>query len=176
MKLSPGWLWADVHELDDWKKLCTTGEKGAELTSWAKRKVNESVERHLGALSERLRPGASFGAVSAEGKLTLTVDGVPVITAYPNSTPTELDFVAIQWRFLGRTQTITDQNSARQILDRFLSLKRTDNAAAITQLSQLDTQLSALDGKLARKESEIDDRISELFGLTPEERRLIEGR
>jgi hypothetical protein len=174
-KLTPAWLWPDVHDVSCWKKACTTGLKGAELTTWAKHQLNKAVEPHLEDLRARLRPGASWGAESAGGRLTLLVDEVPVIVAYPDATPAELDFAALQWRFLSRAQPVTDRSTACQLLGRLLTLRWTDNSAALGQLAQLDARLLTLAQESADRELRVNDLIYDLFDLTREERRYIEG-
>ena len=173
-KQKPDWLWPDVHDVAFWKKECTTGEKGAALTAWAKQQVEWAVELHLADVRARLRPGAALIAVADGGKLKLTVDGVEVVTAYPNADPAALVFAALQWRFLARTQGAPDQTGARQLLDRLLDLRQTDNAAVLAQFVQLDARLAALEAEIAGKETAVNNLVSDLFGLTPEERKFIE--
>ena len=171
----PEWLWPDVHDIAYWKNACQAGMKGAELTNWAKQQWDKAIEMHLNNLRARLFPSASFDAESTEGRLTLLIDGVPVIIAYPDATQRELDFVALQWRYRARSKPLTESTTARQLLDRLLTLRRTDNASAYAQLVQMESRVTLIEKAIDAKEREINDLIANLFGLSQEERQFIEG-
>jgi hypothetical protein len=125
-------------------------------------------------LKERLIPGGVADAVLAEGELRFLVNGRPVIERVFVATE-EAELILAQWRLIGRELSITDNTRPERLTRDLRTLVVDPTCAAAQQILALDMEIQSLDEEIVRLEREMEDILSELYGVTPDERTLIEA-
>lgn len=139
---------------------------------WAEKRYETDLAAILDAISPRLLPGAVLSAAFADGELSFSVDGVPVVERVFAGVA-EGEFIAAQWKVLAATFSITDATDGRKLSVALRKLAAPDNPAVVQQVIALEAELSGLEVDIAAKEAEMNGLINRLYGLTEAERRLV---
>ena len=167
------WLWADVGTVASWKKSpeVPEGLKGAQLTAWAKNMATSRREIHYEEWDARLHPDASITVEHTDDELRLKIDDIPVLELF--DTP-DTPFIAAQWRLATRDLNITEKFTAKRLISRLLSLRKTEQAALKERIIAIDAEITALDQEIARAEKTMNALAYRLYGLTPGEIAIVE--
>lgn len=139
---------------------------------WAEKRYETDLAAILDAISPRLLPGAVLSAAFADGELSFSVDGVPVVERV-FADVAEGEFIVAQWKVLAATFSITDATDGRKFSVALRKLAAPDNPAVVQQVIALEAELSGLEVDIAAKEAEMNGLIDRLYGLTEAERRLV---
>lgn len=131
------------------------------------------IESELEKLSNSLNPGARLETQLKDGELTLLANGRPVLSEiYVDHE--EQDFLAAQWRQLCRTISVTDTLSAKKLCARISTIAETDNHALRDQVVEIDRKIVELDARIEELERTLNASIVRLYGLTDEERAIVD--
>jgi hypothetical protein len=170
-KRSEDWLLPAVGSIDDWKRRAP--EMGARLrTQWAKEKRSRQLSEELASLQMRLASLTRIQPHLANGELSVEANGIVVIDHVFVSADEDA-FLLAQWRLsLWKLQTGSTP-TASKLVDLLRSVKLSGNAVLKAQVVELTEQAYAVRNRIETVEQELNERIAELYHLTPDERALI---
>lgn len=170
---SPAWLWADIGDEEYWLARCPDGLKGRALKTWAKRKCAELFASHLASINEIITYGAPLAARLVDGEMRFYVSGRCIISGvYVDDNDGAV--ILAQWRRVARDTFISDSVDAGRVVGWLLDLRSTENMALIKQIRKLNNELSDLEAQIVAAERELDNIVHDLYGLSDDERRLVE--
>ncbi len=170
-KRSEDWLLPTVGSIEDWKRRAP--EMGARLrTQWAKEKRSRQLSEELASLQMRLASLTRIQPHLADGELSIEANGLVVIDHVFVSEDEGL-FLLAQWRLsLWKLQSGSTP-TASKLVDLLRSVKISGNAVLKAQVVELAEQAYAVRNRIETVEQELNERIAELYHLTPAERTLI---
>jgi hypothetical protein len=173
VKHKPSWLWADAKSAAEMKKRsdAPAGMRGRDLTRWAREQAEAALQKHLDELDARLRPEIELSAENTGDELRFLVGGTTVIELFDQP---DTPWIAAQWRQFARSTRVTTKFAARKLVSALLSLRETDDDALKQAVVALDAEIQILDEKIDRAEQELNRIICRLYGLSPDEIRLVE--
>ena len=172
-KRAEDWLWADVRKLKEWKQEAPAELAGRERTAWAKEQRAAKLEAHLDKIDALLRPNAILTVNCDSGEVNFCIESVPVATAYLDEN--EADFIAAQWREAARNTNVTEKFTAKQLVKKLLTLRKTDIAPLRMQVIKIDAEVQAFDAKIEQAERDMNQFIYGLYNLTEDEIKLVEA-
>jgi hypothetical protein len=170
-KRSEDWLLPTVGSIEDWKRRAP--EMAARLrTQWAKEKRSRQLSEELASLQTRLSSLTRIQPHVANGELSIEANGI-VVVDHVFVSADEGAFLLAQWRFyLWKLQTGSTP-TASKLVDLLRSVKVSGNAVLKAQVVELAEQAYAVRHRIEAVEQELNERIAELYRLTPDERTLI---
>jgi hypothetical protein len=170
-KRSEDWLLPTVGSIEDWKRRAP--EMGARLcTQWAKEKRSRQLSEELASLQMRLASHTRIQPHLANGELSIEANGSVVIDHVFVSEDEGL-FLLAQWRLsLWKLQSGSTP-TASKLVDLLRSVKISRNAVLKAQVVELAEQAYAVQNRIETVEQELNERVAELYHLTPAERILI---
>lgn len=142
---------------------------------WAEQQYNLGLAARYDAISPSLLPGATLSAAFNEGELSFAVDGAPVVDHIFVDTA-EGEFILAQWKVLAATFVITEKTDGKKLANALRKLVVADNPALVQQIIALEGELSGLEINIARQETEMNDLINCLYGLTEAETQMVAAR
>jgi hypothetical protein len=167
------WLFTGLKTRHELAASAPAALEAEDKQKWAEQRYSLDLATYHGAITVRLRSGASLAASFADGELSFAIDGVPVIDRVFVAA-TEGEFIATQWRVVAATFTITESTDGKKLADSLRKLAVADNPALVQQVIALESELSALDGDIMRLEAEMNGLVNRLYGLTETEKLLVE--
>jgi hypothetical protein len=171
----PSQLWAAIHDVAWWKAQVSPTFKGKARTAEAKAQYENLLAPHVNKLSAALRPGARLEVTDQDGALGVSIDGRQTPIRDFELPDGEREFIAAQWRHFVRKTNVTTSFDGTRLLRGLLTLRKTANAALIQAVTTLDNELRTLEEAIAREEEAMNDLLYTIYGLTPEERALVES-
>lgn len=166
------WLWPDLPSMHDLEAAApATLRLPDERSEWAREKFGEAINERLEALASALDSDDALEAAFADGELTLTLGGSSVLDRiYLDETGGHL--AGRYWTFLLLSDTWRDASKLTE------ALRRPPSEAASPAARQFVERVDALEAETAAisaREEEMNARLYELYGLTDEERFLVES-
>ncbi|WP_417843554.1 Eco57I restriction-modification methylase domain-containing protein [Thalassospira sp.] len=171
-KRNEDWLFPQVGNMDHWKDKAPDGLSARNKTKWAKDQRTLKIEEQLKAIEARLNPSAQLAADFKDGELSFGIDGVPVIELFMNDG--EGQHILTYWWHLARTTSITEKFKGKTLICKLMATPMTNNADLSAQITKLTAEIDVLDSDIAAREQEINEIIYGLYGLTPEEQKMVE--
>jgi hypothetical protein len=167
------WLWPDLPRLGDVEDQAPRALRAAsERHAWAEAELAKEVAARREALEARIGHAQRFVVEFATGELRLLADGASVVSRiYLDEAAGVL--TRAYWRWLMLSHAAPEP--AALVRELMRPPTETD-APAAAQFVRLVEELADIDGRLAVAEKQINDRLYELYGLTPEERLLVENQ
>jgi hypothetical protein len=173
-KRSEDWLLPSIGSMDEWRRRAP--EMGARLrTQWAKEKRSRQLSEKLASLQTRLLGHGQLRPRLANGELSIESDGIVVIDHLFVSAD-EGAFLLAQWKLCLWKMQANVAPSASKVADLLRSVKISGNVALKTQVAVLTEQASTIRYRIDTVEGALNDRIAELYRLTPDERTLISAQ
>lgn len=173
-KRNDDWIFPQVGTMDHWKEKAPADMTARDKTKWAKEQRTLLIEERLESIDARLNPSAVLDARFVDGEMLFSVDGVPVIDkVFLNEKDGQ--HILTYWQHIARTTSITEKYKAKTLINKLCNTPMTENADLAAQISTLTDEIDALDADITARESELNEIIYSLYGLTDEERRIIEG-
>ena len=102
------------------------------------------------------------------------IDGIPAIEGI-FLRDDEGEFVLAQWKLVASSFPITESTTGKKLADALRRVALTTEGAVREQIIDRQRALSAVEADIATAEAEMNDRVYRLYGLTPEEIRLVEA-
>lgn len=124
-------------------------------------------------MAARLRPGAKLAASVTDGELVFQIDGGGVVRTYV--APELGAFYLAQWRRVARATNITPKTTSEDIANKLLDIVEADNLALRAQIVELDRKVVTIEHAIDAAEREMDAVLYDLYGLTKDERELVES-
>lgn len=165
----PEWLWPDLTPIKRLREQNPKRLTGRALTVWAKQQYQSAVADKLTRLAAKLRPGCNYGASLAEGVLSFEVDGVAALRAYV--TEDEAPLLLAHWNGVARTQR---DLSAKKLLAALLCGRASSNGPLRGQIVTMDAAIEQMNQQIKAAEATLNEALYALYGLTGEERSLVE--
>lgn len=166
------WLWPDLPTLREvMEQAPRSARYNDERETWAKSQLAEMEAARRDALQARLDAGESLTARFENGELRLFAGGIPILSRiYLDDATGQL--AESYWRYLLLSRDWRDAKSFQSDLRRPPSAS---TSAAATQFMERVTELAATTLNIAQREAEMNEKLYKLYGLTPEERALVEN-
>lgn len=168
------WLWADFPHWRDFRDDAPKDLVRTQQTKWAKQQVEQRLKELLLPLDSRLRPGVALDAIADGAELTLTLAQEPVLQGiYVAEDSAEL--IAHYWKYIGWTVNVTPKFDGRALLKHLLNLPATRNAALQKTIATYVQKIEVLRPQIADKEHALNEQLYALYGLSAEEKALVEA-
>ena len=172
-KRKEDWLFPKIGTLDHWKSEAPKDLSTRDKTKWAKELRNLKIEQHLEAIDARLNPAAQLAAGFKDGELFFSIDGVTVIDGvFVNDADGQ--HILTYWQHLARTISITEKFTAKTLVGKLMATPMTSNPEISKQIENLTTEITALENQIQSAEDELNEIIFGLYGLTDDERKIIQ--
>ena len=130
-------------------------------------------EAALARVEATLRPTSVLTVALVRGAVRLLVDGGE--TARLFVTAEQAALVEAQWRAVALDFSAQGKGDARRLTDRLRRIALDADAAVAGQIVAAGARLAALDAVLRDAEAQLHELTCGLFGLTAEERALVEA-
>ena len=166
------WFWATIKDTKHWKKNAPPDLRGREVTAWARAHYHVLLGDKLATVDNHLTPGSVLTVHENRGELTVRSHVHVILQGYDETTVAP--FVATQWRHALRNVRVSEAFNAKALLRLLLKIRRTDNTGLRDQVVNLDQEIQQLDAEIAAAEGDLNEIIHGLYGLTDEERRMVE--
>lgn len=140
---------------------------------WADRRQKEQIEAALAQIDDAISLDSRIEAAFEDGELMLRVDGTPVCRGIYLEDQTGA-FLAAQWQVAALGFEPTGKGNAKRLTDALRKVGDEAPPALRDQIIDRQARLLALAGELRALEAELHTITVRLYGLTPEERRLVE--
>ena len=164
------WLWPDLPDMTALKDQAPRALRAHEKTEWAHGRLSELEEAQLAALQGVLDGGTPLSARFSDGELRLYAGG-EVVLGKIYLDPPEGALAEAYWRFLLLRREARDAKSLASSLRRVPAGPETPAARQfIERVAALVDETQAL--RVA--ERGMNERLYELYRLSPEERLLVE--
>ena len=168
------WLFPDLPRLEDLEAQAPSALDSEQRSGWAHQRFNEELDARHERLGKHLDPGVELTAELVSGELRFLIDGVVVVDRVFVDDE-EGPFIAAQWKVLAATMSVTASNIGKRLS---ASLRRLavaiDNPEAVRQIIELEGQLDAVEVEIAYAETEINQRLYQLYALDDDDIRRIE--
>jgi len=166
------WLWPDLRTAKDLEPEAPRALRAAvDRRKWAREQVDEAIALRVEALQARLDTSRRLTARFADGELRMLADGAPILSNIFLGEE-EGRLIEAYWRWLLLSGTTRDAESLAKALRR--PPAETDTPAAVqfvARVAELQTQTETLE----TLEAEMNEDLFGLYGLSPEERALVEN-
>jgi len=173
--LKESWLWSDIGTPASWKQSpqAPASISAKDLTAWAKARHTETLQQHYDSLDVLLQPGVTLNVTNTDDELILHIAGREVLRLYDKP---ETPFIAAQWRHAVRDLNVTEAFDAKRLVKQLLTLRTTYEQPLSEKILTLDQEITNLEQTIASKESGLNAITYQLYGLSPEEIAMVEGR
>ena len=115
-----------------------------------------------------------MSATLTDGELRFLIDGRSVLSGiFPKSD--EADFILAQWNYIAATFSVTARTSGKKLADTLRYLAVMPKDGRVEQMKPLQAELDTLTSDITRQETEMNDIIYALYGLSAEQRRHVEA-
>jgi hypothetical protein len=139
--------------------------------SWLYADADKWVEK-LAAWDTLLRPGVKLAVENTADELCLKIDGAPVLELFDEP---ETPFIAAQWRQALRDVQVTEGFKAKKLAELLLKLRKSDHAELKNRLVETDGEIERTEASIAQAETSMNNIMYRLYGLSEEERRMVEA-
>ena len=173
-KRNEDWIFPKIGLLKHWKANAPDNLAARDKTKWAKDERTLKIAERLEAIDARLNPAAQLAAGFKDGELSFSIDGVAVIDKVFVNEDEGLHILTY-WQHLARTISITDKFKAKTLIGKLMVTPMTDNATLFAQITKLSTDIDAVESEISIQEQELNEIIFDLYKLTPDEQKMIEG-
>ena len=168
------WLFPDLPRLEDLEVQAPGALDSEQRSDWAHQRFNDELDARHERFGEHLYPGVELTAELVSGELRFLIDGVVVVDRVFVDDE-EGPFIAAQWKVLAATMSVTASSIGKRLS---ASLRRlavaTDNPEAVRQVIEFEGQLDAVEVEIADAETEINQRLYQLYALDDDDIRRIE--
>jgi len=168
------WIFPDLPNIAHLDRIAPANLDFLERRAWAKQRRQEELNGHFETLGQALRPGISMNASFEGGELRFLIDGVPAIDRI-FLRPIEGVFVLAQWKLIASSFSITETTTGKKLADALRKVALTAPEAVREQIIERQGVLSTTEAEIAAAETEMNERVYQLYDLTPEEISLVEA-
>jgi len=173
-KYKEDWLFHDVQTLAYLKEQAPEALKSKEKTIWAKGQRQSKLQKRLELIDIRLVPTATLTAELYDGELKLLIDGVTVVDkVFVDDVDGQK--ILTYWQHVARSTSITNKFKAQTLVGKLCNPPMAEKGEINTQIEKLNNDIQALDKEISSAENELNEIIFELYGLTDEERKMIQN-
>ncbi|MBA3811917.1 MAG: hypothetical protein H0X27_09835, partial [Caulobacteraceae bacterium] len=167
------WLWPALPSIGDLEAEAPRALKlPGERHDWAKARLNEAVAARVAALQARLDAARAYDVIFRDGELSLFADGAAVLDRiYLEEADGAL--AGAYWRWLLLTGAPGD---AARFAGELRRVPIGAGTPAATQFIAKVADLAATVVAIEAAEKAINARLFELYGLSDQERFLVENR
>ncbi len=168
------WLFPDLPAMAELDEVAPQHLERVDRRAWAKHRRDEELNSRLEALGQALRPDVFLDATFEDGELRFLVDGVSVIDRMFLQQQ-EGEFVLAQWKLIASSFSIVEGTTGKKLADALRKVALTAPNALREQIVERQRELSEVEGAIRATEFEMNTSIYEIYGLSPDEIRLVEA-
>lgn len=166
------WLWTDLRSTKDLEPEAPRALRAAaDRRKWAREQLDEAIALRIEALQARLDTSRRLSVRFADGELRLLADGAPILSNIFLG-DAEGRLTEAYWRWLLLSRACRDAEAMAKALRQ--PPAEADTPAAVQFVDRV-SELQAETGALETLEAEMNEDLFGLYGLTPEERALVEN-
>ena len=167
------WVWpASVLALDQLRAMAPAELKGRYRTAWVRTERQSRIQEQLDIVADRPRPGMHLSASIQKGELKITSElGLVLDDIFVKKGFEQV--AAAAGRYQLRQNENLDAIGLVGVLRKFYS---SSSAAIGEQLAELDASAQETEAALAAASENLNSICNRLYGLTPDEVRLIQPR
>ena len=126
----------------------------------------------IAAWDTLLRPGVKLAVENRADELRLKIDGVLALELFDEP---ETPFIAAQWRQALRGVQVTEGFKARKLAELLLKLRKSDHADLKNRLVETDGEIERTEAAIAQAETSMNSIVYRLYGLSEEDKRMVEA-
>ena len=167
------WVFPELGTLEDWLDEAPKTLDESEHAAWAKDRYSEALEARHEDIKRHFRPDALVKSVFEDGELKFLIDGRPVIDRIFLDEDHGLFFQA-QWQQVADTFSITDRTEGKALVSALRKVTFTENVALRKQVIELQQKITQLRAEVWVQEKHLNELLYDAYGLSDEERRLVE--
>lgn len=169
------WLFAgQVTPLDALRRHAPVALPTREKTAWAKQRQADQVAAAQQRVAMLLTQGAALSVGFRQGELSLRAHGMPLFDRIFLD-DADGTFIAAQWQLALRGRSWVGEPGAAALVATLRRVARTDNAVLRQQVFALVARVLAYDVAIARNDALLEAELDAAYGLTAEERAVIDG-
>ncbi len=166
-------LLAAVRPIPEIEQAMPRSVPPSERKRWVDELRSADEEAALAAIDGLIRLDSAFEVVLADGKLALLIDDQEAARVFVSDEESAL--LAAQWRAAVLAFQPRGKDDARRLIDRLRHVAARAEPAVAEQIVAIGEELTAIGAAITTGEAELHEMTCTLFGLTPEERRLVEA-
>lgn len=148
--------------------------RGVDARDWAAAAYNAELDERFGAIASALHPEVTLEAVFERGELRVLADDATIIHGIFVDNA-EGPFIAAQWNARFDSFTPPTKNPGRSLVNLLRQLIVTDNQALRDQVISLELEQRTVKATIADREAALNERLYGLYGLSAEQRLMIEN-
>ena len=168
------WIFPELGTLEDWLDEAPKTLDESEHLAWAKDRYSEALEARHEDIKRHFRPDALVKSVFEDGELKFLIDGQPVIDRIFLDEDHGLFFQA-QWQQVADTFPITERTKGKALVSALRKVTFTENVALRNQVIDLQHKITQLRAEIWVQEKHLNELLYYAYGLTDDERRLVES-
>ncbi|WP_457313377.1 Eco57I restriction-modification methylase domain-containing protein [Sphingomonas sp. UYAg733] len=146
----------------------------SERKRWVDDQRKADEEAALARIDGMIRLDSELAIQLADGKLALLIDEQPAARVFVSASESAL--VAAQWRNVTLDFQPRGKDDAKRLIDRLRRVATSAEPAIEEQIIAIGDKLATLGSVIHDDEEQLHQLTSAMFGLTPEEQRLVETR
>lgn len=168
------WLFPDLPTITHLEDTAPGQLDRSQRRAWARQAREDALRLRYERLGEGLRPGVSMDTTFENGELRFLIDGAAVIDRVFLGDE-EGAFVLAQWKLIASSFAITESTTGEKLAKTLRKVALTTADAVREQIIERQRALSAVEADIAAAEAEMNAHVYRLYGLTPEEIRMVEA-
>ena len=174
----PEWLFYGLPTARDFALEAPAGLSSRQRRSRGIALREAEIARREAAVGAALRPGgrlsATILATSAGAELAFLADGVPALDRV-FVTAAEAGFVHAVWRYLAATTSVTERLTGKRLCDLLRRVPPATDPALVESVVALAAELDAAEIEIAAAETDLNEASFALYGLSAEERAMVQA-
>jgi len=143
-----------------------------DLRKWSDEQRKADEETALARIDGLIRPASEASVLLERGKLSFLIDEQEVARTFVADA--EAALVEAQWRSVALDFQPSDKGAAKRLVARLRRVATSADAGITQQIIAIGGELASLSAVLRDDEKQLHELTCLLFGLTVEERRLVE--
>ncbi len=170
----PEWLFHDLPATEEFALTAPPNLDARERRAHTTTRRGTEITRREAAVGAALCPGARLSATLADGELSLLADGV-VVLDHVFVTAAESAFVHAVWCRLAAMTTVTERLTGKALCDLLRRVPPATNPALVESVVSLAAELDATKAAIAVAETALNEASFALYGLSAEERAMVQA-
>jgi hypothetical protein len=167
------WLFPDIETVEILLRRAPVYMDRQEAKAWAKERLERAITDRLGTLDGALAGGGQLRPDLTDGELCLSLNGRRILDRVFVA-PAEGEIVLAQWRRTCQSIGSASRTNAKALVRELCRTRSFGSKEHRRQVIDLAEKIMALEDQILKVEAELNDILYGLYGLSDEERRMIE--
>jgi hypothetical protein len=110
--------------------------------------------------------------IITKDELRLKIDGALALELFDEP---ETPFIAAQWREALRDVQVTESFKAKKLVELLLRLRKSDHAEMKNRLVETDGEIERTEAAITQAETSMNNIVYRIYGLSGEEKRMVDA-